>query len=77
MLYYYGIHRSKGKRKVSSEDLWCNEVIDLSSPIHADKSHETPTSAVKILKKCCTIVHYSLTSMKYLLCYCYLCRLLC
>ena len=53
MFYYYGIHKSKGKRKASSEDLWCNEVIDLSSPIHADKSHVTPTSApVAKFSKC-------------------------
>ena len=43
----------KGKRKASSEDLWCDEVIDLSSPTHADKSHETPTSApVAKFSKC-------------------------
>lgn len=43
----------KGKRKASSVDLWCDEVIDLSSSTHVDKSHETPTSApVAKFSKC-------------------------
>ena len=43
----------KWKIKASSVDLWCDEVIDLSSSTHVDKSHETPTSApVAKFSKC-------------------------